>query len=169
MPLLLLGLGSNQGRRKENLETAIHALTVRLGTCVRRSAFYETEPWGFSSEMYFLNAAIALLVQKSPHQILAITQQIERALGRTQKSVEGQYHDRPIDIDLLAYDDRVMNTPELTLPHPLMHRRAFVLQPLCEIAPQWRHPLLGMTAIQLYQMLETGGVTDIPATLPKSS
>ena len=150
-----LGLGSNLGDRRALLMQAVRLLDERAGHVVRLSAFIETEPWGFRSEHPFLNAALCLETPLTPLQLLDATQQRERALGRTAQSAGGHYADRPIDIDLLLCGDRpdrcdlVTDTPRLTLPHPLMHRRAFVMQPLAEIAPALIHPLLHLSMAQL--------------------
>lgn len=132
------------GDRKRNIVTAVALLAERVGDISALSSLYETEPWGFASKNVFLNAAVVMTTPLSPPDLLTLTQQIERELGRTQKS-NGEYHDRLIDIDLLMYDDQVMETAELTLPHPLMHLRTFVLEPLAEIAPSAVHPLLHKT------------------------
>ena len=117
------------------LHRAIALIDERIGTVQRVSSFIETEPWGFQSEHPFLNAACMVLTTLSPEQCLKETQQIERELGRTTKSKDGIYHDRPIDIDLLMYGDLKLSTPTLTLPHPRMQERDFVMIPLREILP----------------------------------
>ena len=117
------------------LHRAIALIDERVGTVQRVSSFIETEPWGFQSEHPFLNAACMVLTTLSPEQCLAETQKIERELGRTTKSKNGIYHDRPIDIDLLLYGDLKVSTPKLTLPHPRMYERDFVMIPLKEILP----------------------------------
>ena len=132
---LYLSLGSNIGDRRSLLHRAITLIGERIGTVQRVSSFIETEPWGFESEHPFLNAACMVLTSLSPEQCLEATQQLERELGRTQKSKDGIYHDRPIDIDLLLYDDLEISTPTLTLPHPRMYERDFVMIPLREILP----------------------------------
>ena len=132
---LYLSLGSNLGDREEMLHRAIALIDERVGTVQRVSSFIETEPWGFQSEHPFLNAACMVLTTLSPEQCLAETQKIERELGRTTKSKNGIYHDRPIDIDLLLYGDLKLSTPKLTLPHPRMYERDFVMIPLKEILP----------------------------------
>ena len=132
---LYLSLGSNIGDRRSLLHRAITLIGERIGTVQRVSSFIETEPWGFESEHPFLNAACMVLTALPPEQCLEATQQIERELGRTQKSKDGIYHDRPIDIDLLLYDDLEISTPTLTLPHPRMYERDFVMIPLREILP----------------------------------
>ena len=132
---LYIALGSNMGNRRLLLCCAIALIGERIGTVQRVSSFIETEPWGFQSEHPFLNAACLVRTTLSPLECLDGTQQIERELGRTEKSANGVYHDRPIDIDLLMYDDLTLSTPRLTLPHPRMHEREFVMTPLREILP----------------------------------
>ena len=132
---LYLSLGSNLGDREEMLNRAIALIGERVGEVQRVSSFIETEPWGFKSKHPFLNAACLVLTTLSPEQCLEATQQIERELGRKRKSRNGVYHDRPIDIDLLMYDDLELSTPRLTLPHPRMKEREFVMIPLREILP----------------------------------
>ena len=124
------------GNRTALLEQAITLLNIRVGKVVSRSSFLETEPWGFQSEHKFLNACCCCETNLAPLEVLHVTQQIERDLGRKEKSRNRQYHDRPIDIDILLCDDLVIQTPELTVPHPLMQDRPFVLEPLREIAPE---------------------------------
>ena len=130
---LYLSLGSNLGDRAENLHRAIALIGERVGEVQRVSSFIETEPWGFESKHPFLNAACLVLTTLSPEECLDATQQIERELGRKRKSKNGVYHDRPIDIDLLMYNDITLSTPRLTLPHPRMKERDFVMIPLREI------------------------------------
>lgn len=137
-----LGLGTNLGDKEQNLRRAVQRIEERIGKVVSLSAFYDTAPWGFSSENTFLNAAACVETTLQPLSVLHLTQEIEREMGRTSKSVDGAYSDRVIDIDLLLYDDRVIDVPELQLPHPLMHRRRFVMEPLAEIAPELVHPVL---------------------------
>ena len=132
---LYLSLGSNLGDREQMLHRAIALIDERVGTVQRVSSFIETEPWGFESEHTFLNAVVMVLTTLSPEQCLKETQQIERELGRKTKSKDGIYHDRPIDIDLLMYGDLKLSTPTLTLPHPRMRERDFVMIPLREILP----------------------------------
>ena len=132
--------------------TAAALLAERVGDILALSGFYEQETWGFESENYFMNAADKLKTSFSPLEVLQITQQIEKALGRTEKS-NGVYHDRIIDIDILLYGDEVLQIPELTLPHPLMHERKFVMDPLAEIAPFVVHPVLKERLIDLKERL----------------
>ncbi|WP_185154685.1 2-amino-4-hydroxy-6-hydroxymethyldihydropteridine diphosphokinase [Dysgonomonas sp. 511] len=147
-----LGLGTNLGDRGENLENAIKYITKRIGEVISISAFYVTEPVGFESANQFLNAAIHIRTKHSPVSILHITQEIEQAMGRHTKSAGGVHTDRIIDIDLLLYDDLIFASDELTLPHPHLHERDFVLMPLSEIAAARRHPLLGKTIEELKEL-----------------
>ena len=133
MHKLYISLGSNLGNKEEKLRRAIELINERIGSVLRTSSFIETEPWGFQSENTFLNAACLVETQLTPRQCLRETQKIERLLGRTRKSKDGVYHDRPIDIDLLLYDDLQINEGDLILPHPHMQERDFVMIPLREI------------------------------------
>ena len=130
-----MSLGSNLGDREDMLRRAIALIEERVGAVQRVSSFIETEPWGFESEHPFLNAAVMVKTTLSPIECLDATQQIERELGRKKKSKGGIYHDRPIDIDLLLYGDLKLSTPRLTIPHPHMYERDFVMIPLREILP----------------------------------
>ncbi|MBQ4353237.1 MAG: 2-amino-4-hydroxy-6-hydroxymethyldihydropteridine diphosphokinase [Prevotella sp.] len=134
-----LSLGSNLGNRKQLLLDAIEKINKKVGNVVRQSSFYETKPWGFESENLFLNAAVKVTTKFSPTELLEVTQQIEREMGRKKKTTYNfrqqtpNYSDRPIDIDILLYDDLHVDLPELKIPHPLMQERDFVLVPLREI------------------------------------
>ena len=126
-------LGSNLGDKAGNICEAINRIGELIGEVDRQSTLLITEPWGFESDNSFVNAAVRCITTLSPFEILHLTQDIERAMGRTVKSSDGQYHDRIIDIDILMYDDIHITTPELTLPHPLIKERDFVMIPLSEI------------------------------------
>lgn len=152
MAITYLGLGTNIGNKRRNLITAAALLAERVGDVLALSGFYETEPWGFESNNWFLNAAVKLNTDYTPQELLVITQQIEKELGRTEKS-NGTYHDRVIDIDILLYDDEVLQTLELVLPHPLMHERKFVMEPLAEIAPFVQHPIFKESIMDLNERL----------------
>lgn len=132
---LYIGLGSNIGDRAQYLQQALHLLGERLGTLQKVSRFWSTPAADMDSKNDFLNAAALLLCNKTPEEVLRITQDIECELGRTQKSVDGQHFDRCIDIDILQYGLHCVHTPTLTLPHPALRMRRFVLGPLVEIAP----------------------------------
>ena len=134
-----LGLGSNLGDRESNLQTAIRLISERVGEVVRQSSVIDTEPWGFTSGNRFLNAVICCQTGKTPRQVLQTTQQIERDMGRKSKTAHPSQHgiplygDRPIDIDILLYDNLTVDEPDLKIPHPLMRQRDFVMTPLREI------------------------------------
>ncbi len=130
---LYLSLGANIGNKKENITNAIQRIGELIGKVERQSSLYETKPWGFSSTNNFINACVKCRTSLTPLQVLHETQVIEKELGRTEKSHKGLYHDRLIDIDILLYDDLKMDTPELTIPHPYMYQRDFVMKPLREI------------------------------------
>ena len=152
MAIVYLGLGTNIGNRRGNLVKAAALLAERVGDILALSGFMETEPWGFESENLFLNAAIKMETPLTPDELLSATQAIEREMGREKKS-DDTYHDRVIDIDILLYDNRVIEQPGLIVPHPLMQERLFVMAPLAEIAPFERHPLLGQTFMELADSL----------------
>ena len=127
-----LRLGSNLGCREENLTKAIQLIAERVGAVIRQSSFIETAPWGFHSEHQFMNAAILCETDKTPREVLQLTQQIEKEMGRKKKTSHF-YSDRCIDIDILLYDDLTVHEPDLKIPHPLMHQRDFVMIPLKQI------------------------------------
>lgn len=132
--IVYLALGSNLGNREEMLREAICKISKHIGTVDHQSSFIETEPWGFESEHRFLNAAVRCQTPLSPREVLQQTQAIERAMGRTTKTDTSRgYSDRPIDIDILLYDDIHLEEPDLVIPHPLMQERDFVMIPLREI------------------------------------
>ena len=142
-----LGLGSNLGDREENIRKAVSLIQERVGTVVRQSSLIETEPWGFESANRFLNGVVLCETSLTPWQVLRTTQRIERELGKSKAHATRReypspltshpsppvFHDRPIDIDILLYDDLVVDEPDLRIPHPLMHERDFVMIPLREI------------------------------------
>ena len=133
MSIVYLGLGSHLGNKEQHITTAVKHLEQRVGKVRRLSSLLKTEPWGFTSPHSFVNAAVSIDTRLSPHEVLEATQQIERDMGREQKSMNGEYHDRIIDIDILLYDDMEINEKDLIIPHPLMHQRDFVMIPLREI------------------------------------
>lgn len=136
MAEVYLSLGTNLGEKKEQLDTAIAFINERAGTVVKQSSYYLTEPWKMQTEHKFLNAAVCIVTERSPLSLLFTLQQIEKEMGRTRKSSSAGYEDRIIDIDILLYDSIKIDTFELTIPHPLMWKRPFVLKPLTEIYPQ---------------------------------
>jgi len=130
---LFVSLGSNIGDKQQNIERAIALIDDKIGSVVKKSSFYTTEPVGFTSDNNFINAAIEVKTDLPIYRILKITQKIERLMGRTQKSFKGVYHDRVIDIDILMYGNKEIHSARLTVPHPRMYERDFVMQPLREI------------------------------------
>lgn len=128
-----MSLGTNLGNRRGNIREAIERIGEQVGVVTRQSALYETKPWGFSSPNDFINVCVLVETELAPRQLLEATQRIEKEMGRTLKSVDGVYHDRIIDIDILTYDDLNINEPDLKIPHPLMEEREFVMVPLREI------------------------------------
>jgi len=144
--VVYLGLGSNLGNREQMLRLALEELGafVRLE---RLSDLYETEPVGLVEQPWFLNAVCSGETDLSPLDLLRACKMLETALGRQPGP---RFGPRLIDIDVLAYDALVMATAELTLPHPALHERGFVLGPLVDIAPDWRHPLLGRSVREMY-------------------
>ena len=150
-----LSLGTNIGNKEENLTRAIDLLSLALGKCIAVSQYIETAPWGFKSENSFLNCAVEYDTELSPEKLLDTTEEIERTMGRTQKSTAGNYHDRIIDIDILLYGNEHIDSKRLAIPHPLMHKRTFVLEPLAEIAPDAIHPVLKKNIAKLLEEAET--------------
>ncbi len=131
--MVYLGLGTNLGDKQKNLNDAIRMLGNQVGEVEKVSSVIETEPEGFKSDNMFLNAVVKVRTTLSPFELLDITQDVEKSLGRKEKSSNGIYHDRVIDIDILLYDDINISTPRLVIPHPRMTQREFVMTPLAEI------------------------------------
>ena len=155
MAIVYLSLGSNIGDRVGYVQQA----TSLLGACeniniVSTSSFYETEPWGMESENWFVNAVIQITTTLEPEQLLAECQRIENQLGRKRADKNVEYSDRTIDIDIIFYDNIIINTPTLTIPHKHFHRRVFMLIPMLEIAPDFVHPFFGKTVENLYEAID---------------
>ena len=144
---MFLGIGSNLSDRQKNIRDALCLIAGEIGDITEVSSVYETEPWGFESEDAFLNMVLMAKTSLTPAEVLERVGYIETRLGRVRGRTH--YSSRTIDIDILLYNDRVIETPDLTVPHPLMHRRKFVLVPLCELMPDGIHPVLKETFASL--------------------
>ncbi len=154
MSTIYLALGTNLGNRPANLSAAIDALPPAV-TVLSRSPIYETPPWSVTDQPAFLNMALKAETHLAPLALLEHLKRLETRLGRTPAV---RYGPRLIDMDILFYDDLVLDTPELTLPHPRLHERAFVLVPLADIAPDFVHPVLGKPVHELLAAVDTTGV-----------
>ncbi len=150
MPTPLLSLGTNLGDREANLRNAITALAPAVRV-TRESRVYETAPWGFTDQPSFLNMVVAGETDLSPLELLKFLKTLETELGRTPTF---RYGPRLIDLDILFYDDLILQTPELTIPHPKLHERAFVLVPLADLAPDLVHPLIQQNIADLLASLK---------------
>ncbi len=139
MPIAYLGIGSNLGNREENCEQAVELLIKKEIKLIKRSSLYETEPWGVKEQPAFINMVIKAETILTPEELLNTLKTIESALGRREAIRRGP---RIIDLDILFYDDLVINTPELEIPHAGIKDRKFVLKPLSDIAPDKVHPVL---------------------------
>ena len=154
--MIILSIGTNIGDRERNIENAVEALG-EIGKVTAVSPIYTSEPWGFESENGFYNIALAMESELLPLDLLQETQRIERELGRTTKTTT-EYADRVIDIDIIAYGQTIIETPELTIPHKLMHLRNFVLYPLADITPNWVHPILQLSVQELKKKSEDNNI-----------
>jgi 2-amino-4-hydroxy-6-hydroxymethyldihydropteridine diphosphokinase len=158
MQELIIGLGSNLGDRRKNIETAIELIRAQIGPVTAVSTLIETEPWGFESGNKFLNCAVIIEVgdeidrngRLSPSGIIEILQSIEARFGRVRTGV---YTDRAIDLDILFYGDRIIDEPGLTVPHPKLHERDFILISLMELCPDKVHPVLGKSVREIRNAL----------------
>jgi len=152
MNKVYIALGTNLGDKPVNLLCAIGHIADKIGIFSAISSVYETKPQGYESENDFLNMVVCVETLLFPDEILIITQSIEKIMGRTQKTKDS-YQDRIIDIDLIAYNDWILRTKNLQLPHPLFHQRRFVVEPFNEIAPDYVHPVFGKKVKELYKKL----------------
>jgi len=146
--LVYLLLGSNSGDRVLEIVNAIQRIRKGIGEIKQGSSIYETEPWGFQAEVYFLNQVICVQTILSPEELMEEILNIETETGRIRKN--NGYHSRTIDIDILFYSNDVINTESIKIPHPLLHLRRFVLEPLKEIAPDYIHPVIHKSILDIY-------------------
>ncbi len=156
--IVYIALGSNLGQRMENLRSATAWLEPQIHVVVK-SAVYETEPWGYADQPAFLNMALRAETDLSPSALLAGLKEIESSLGRTPSFRNGP---RLIDLDIIFYDDILLDSLALTIPHPRLHERAFVLIPLAEIAPGFIHPGIGLSVEQLAANVGKKGIKLFP-------
>ncbi|MCC8071558.1 MAG: 2-amino-4-hydroxy-6-hydroxymethyldihydropteridine diphosphokinase [Bacteroidales bacterium] len=154
MATAYINIGSNIGDRQAFLGRAVAAIQERLHAEAEVSDVVESEPWGYESQAPYLNVGLKITTTLAPERLLETLLTIEKEIDPApHRDSQGRYIDRAIDIDLIAVDELVVSTSTLTLPHPRMHLRLFVLAPLAQLAPDWRHPLLGVTAQALYHTL----------------
>ncbi len=144
-----IALGSNLGNKQSNIENALELLKQH-GTIVQCSSWYTTEPVGYTNQDTFLNGVVEFETTLSPRELLGVCQDIEQQLGRVRTVNNGP---RTIDLDILFYEDQVINQEDLIIPHPRMHERKFVLQPLCEISPDLVHPQINKTIKEIKKQL----------------
>lgn len=144
---VFLGIGSNLGDREGNLRSAAGSIGKLTGEILAYSSIYETEPWGFQSGEEFLNMVLKVKTAMEPSELLRCILSVEREMGRVRNA--NQYSSRIIDIDILLYEDLIFDNDDLTIPHPRLHERKFVLVPLCEIDSDFVHPVLNLTIADL--------------------
>ena len=145
--------GSNQGDKKGLLEQACTLINKRCGMLVERSSDYMTEPWGFETKEWFLNALLVVETELEPDALMDELLSIEAELGRVRHPEKKGYCDRTVDLDILYYGDRIVHTDKVTIPHPRLHLRKFALMPLCELVPDFLHPELNISQKQLLEKL----------------
>ena len=158
---VLVLLGSNLGDRELLINQACKMMGERCGAVVAKSRVYETEPWGFQAENSFLNQVVRLDTALSPDELMLTLLAIEKELGRDRSTPHEGYVSRPIDLDILYFGDKIIDSQLVTTPHPRLHQRRFTLLPLCDVAPDFVHPLLKKTNLQLLDECEDNGKVTI--------
>lgn len=145
--------GSNQGDKEALLEQACSLINTRCGALVERSSAYTTEPWGFEAEEWFLNELLVVETELEPDELMDELLAIEKELGRVRHPEIKGYCSRTVDLDILYYGDQIINTEKVTIPHPRLHLRKFALEPLCEVIPDFLHPVFNLSQTQLLEKL----------------
>ena len=151
-------LGSNLGDRELLVNQACKMMGERCGEIVAKSRLYESEPWGFQAEHWFLNQVVELKTSLSPDALMLELLAIEKELGRDRTTPHGGYVSRPIDLDILYFGDKIIETQLVIAPHPRLHQRRFTLLPLCDVAPDFVHPTLKKTNLQLLDECQDTGI-----------
>ncbi|MCF8364167.1 MAG: 2-amino-4-hydroxy-6-hydroxymethyldihydropteridine diphosphokinase [Bacteroidales bacterium] len=141
-------LGSNTGEKRKTIESALKAIGGTVGEIKKKSSYYHSQPWGFNSDEDFLNVVVIVETEKSPDEILQLILEIETALGRKRTGKPG-YQSRTLDIDILFYNDEIINRENLYIPHPRMHLRRFTLEPVNELEPDFVHPVIKKSIAEL--------------------
>ena len=154
-------LGSNLGDRELLVNQACKMIGERCGTIVAKSRLYESEPWGFKSEHWFLNQVVKLETSLSPDALMQKLLEIEKELGRDRSVPHEGYVSRPMDLDILYFGNEIIDTQMVIAPHPRLHQRRFTLLPLCDIAPEFVHPVMKKTNLQLLDECQDAGKVNI--------
>ena len=154
-------LGSNLGDREQLVNQACKMIGERCGKVVAKSRLYESEPWGFKSEHWFLNQVVKIETALSPDALMQELLEIEKALGRDRSVLHEGYVSRPMDLDILYFGNEIIDTQMVTAPHPRLHERRFTLLPLCDVAPDFVHPVMEKTNLQLLDECQDAGKVNI--------
>jgi 2-amino-4-hydroxy-6-hydroxymethyldihydropteridine diphosphokinase len=150
--------GSNEGDRMQLLDESLRSIETEIGAIQKLSSVYESEPWGFEAKQWFLNRVVLVETDLEPMEILVKLLRIEATFGRT-RNMDGTYHSRTLDLDILLIDQMIISLPELIIPHPQLHKRKFTLLPLCDIASEYVHPqLLKPISVLLSECNDLGAV-----------
>ncbi len=162
MAVMFLSVGSNSGNRSAFLQQAVNRIEQEIGRIMGRSHVYETQSWGYEGQN-FLNMVVKVETDETPHKIIDGIHAIELAMGRIR--VSGQYINRTIDLDILFYDNEIVSDEDLSIPHPRLHERLFVLEPMMDIDPEFRHPVLNKTIRQLKEECrDEGWIRKVPGS-----
>lgn len=161
MRVVSVNIGSNLGDREANLRQAVTMIAREVGCTPRVSNIYESKAWGYLSDNPFFNIAVEFESDLPAATLLSLFQRIEKEVGSAgHRDANGGYVDRILDIDIICLGNEIIDTQSISVPHPRMDRREFVLVPLCELSPQWRHPLSGLTAAEMLERLRKADKCD---------